>query len=599
MYGNYGDIFTSSGFTNNSGNTTGTTTTEYIDTTDLNSVNHDGITFTLVNSNTIYCYLNNGSSITNRTVLNTNGEIDIHGTSSFYVNYGKQGIDMIGETNLVTATVTLKVNNSSVSTDSIEYNGITDITTDLSTIGAINISINNTTSDSYIFSSSFYTDQGKNDNYNKGFVYSSTFSRTDTMNDNIIFNSNFPPSTDYYNLEYNISTTTNNNNKRIDENGNTTTSNSTGNFFVDNYSFDSTSILQDIDSSTYPLIQIDSSSSLFGIISILTINAEAQFTIKDFANYIIPHIQESGQNVHSKIHEINNKNSYSFDSHKELDKNTNSDYNLIYNESSNINSNSYDNDTTSTISISINYLDNSSQTPSINTYTNNVRTIPNIGHIFKDSSTTYSGNNLHIFDGTSIITGSSINTSDQNFTTTYSSYLSSMLIYFNSKFVSGGFTAYYNGTSISPFSDWSSGYAASGSNYTNYSNSGINNYKWIAIDVTNKKSGNNVDLSSFEINNSSPVLSKFSTNSDANGYESYIYQDDGKFGALNKASNGSATLWFNNSSYYDSINNSKSSSANGALQSDGVNAFVDSTHSGNVYLIIGLVQDKNAYFTFS
>ena len=598
-YGNYGDIFISSGFTNNSGNTTGTTTTEYIDTTDLNSVNHDGMTFTLVNYNTIYCYLNNGSSITNRTVLNTNGEIDIDGTSSFYVNYGKQGIDMIGEINLVTATVYLKVNNSSVSTSSIEYDGITDIDTDPSTIDAINISINNTTSDSYVFSSSSYTDQGKIDNYNKGFIYSSTFSRTDTINDNTIFNSNFPPSTNYYNLEYNISTTTNNNNKRIEENGNSTTSNSTGNFFVDDFSFDSASILEDIDNSTYPLIQIISTSTLFGIISILTINAQAQFTIKNFANNIIPHIVENGENVHSKIHEINNKNSYTFDSHKELDKNTNSDYNLIYNESSNIDSNSYENDTTSTISISINYLDNSSQTPSINTYTNNVRTIPNIGHIFKDSSTTYNGNNLHIFDGTSVITDPSINTSDQNFTTTYSSYLSSMLIYFNSKFVSGGFTASYNGTSVSPFSNWSSGYAEIGPNYSTYSDTGVNNYKWIAINVTDKKSGNNIDLSSFLINNSTPILSKFSTYSDEDGYESYIYQDDGKFGALNKASNGSATLWFNNSSYYDSIDNSKLGAANGALQSDGVNAFVDSTHSGNVYLIIGLVQDKNAYFTFS
>ena len=601
-YGNYGDIFTSSGFTNNSGNTTGTSTTEYIDTTDLSSVNHDGMTFTLVNSNTIYCYLDSSSSsIENRTVLNTNGEIDIHGTSSFYVNYGKQGIDMIGETNLVTATVTLKVNNSSVSTDSIEYDGITDITTDLSTIGAINISINNTTSDSYIFSSSFYTDQGKNDNYNKGFVYSSTFSRTDTMNDNTIFNSNFPPSTDYYNLEYNISTTTNNNNKRIDENGNTTTSNSTGNFFVDNYSFDSSKIITETDSLTYPLIQIDSSSSLFGIISALTINAQAKFNINNFANYIIPHIQESGQNIHSKIDKINNKNSYSFNAHLETNKSTNIDYNLIYNKSSDISLNSYDNDTTSTISISINYLDNLSNTPSIGTYTNTSYYIPNIGHIFKDISTNYSGNNLHIFDGTSVITDSSINTSDQNFTTTYSSDVSSMLIYFNGKFVSGGFTASYNGTYIRPFSDWSSGYAASGPNYTNYSNSGINNYKWIAIDVTNKKSGNNVDLSSFKINNSSPVLSKFSTNSDANGYESYIYQDGdpGKFGALNKASNGSATLWFNNSFYYDSIDNSKSGAANGALQSNGIDAFIDSTHSGSIYLIIGLVQDKNAYFTFS
>ena len=596
MYGIYGDSFTSSGFTNNNNDTTGTNTSEYIDTVDLNSVNHGGMTFTLVNNNSIYCYLNNGSSITNRTILNTYGEINISGTSSFYVNYGKQGTDMVGETNLVTATVILKKNNSTVSTNTIEYDGINYITTDPSTLNSINISIQNNSSDSFVFSSSSYTDQGNTSNYNKGFVYSSTLHRSDTADDNTMFNSNFTASTDSYSLEYNISTNTSD---IIDENGNTTTSNSTGNFFVDDYIFNSSSILEEIDSSTYPLIQINSTSSLFGIISILTLNTQAQFTIKDFANNIIPHINESGGNLHSKIDEINDKNSYSFDSHLETDKSTNLNYDLIYNKSSNITSNTYDANTTSTLNISINYLDNSSDTPSIETYTNASYNTPNIGYIFKDIYTNYTVNDLYIFNGTSVITSSSINTSDQSFTTTYSSYLSSMLIYFNSKFVSGGFSAYYSGTSISPFSNWSSGYAVNGPNYSIYSDTGINNYKWIAIDVTNKKSGNNVDLSSFLVNNSSPILSKFGTYSDEDGYESYIYQDDGKFGALNKASNGSATLWFNNSSYHDSIDNSKSGAANGALQSDGVNAFVDSTHSGSIYLIIGLVQDKNVYFTYS
>lgn len=168
-------------------------------------------------------------------------------------------------------------------------------------------------------------------------------------------------------------------------------------------------------------------------------------------------------------------------------------------------------------------------------------------------------------------------------------------MYFNEKFVSGGFAATYDGVSISPFTDWSSGYAVSGADYSSYSNTGSGGYKWIAIDVTNKKSGNTIDLSTFKINGSSPVLMRFSNTSHVDGYEAYI-SHDGKFGALNSVSNSGATLWFNDST---NSNISDAKSINGALKNNSVDAFIDSTTSTTIYLIVGLVQNANSYFTFS
>jgi hypothetical protein len=156
--------------------------------------------------------------------------------------------------------------------------------------------------------------------------------------------------------------------------------------------------------------------------------------------------------------------------------------------------------------------------------------------------------------------------------------------------VSGGFSTSYSSTSISPFSDWSSGFAVAGPDYSSYTNSGIGGFKWIVIDVTNKKSGNNIDLSNFYINGSSPTLSDFGTT-----YEAYISHDS-KFGALNSVLNSGATLWFNDSNN-NNISNSKT--INGALQNNATDAFIDSTTSSSIFLIIGLVQNANSYFTFS
>ena len=105
-YGEYGDIFPSSGFTNNSGNIDGISTTQYINTSDLNDINPTGMTFTLENAtNSIQCNIVGTQSLSIKTILNTNGYISIDGSSTFYLNYGIQGTNFNNLFDVVTATI--------------------------------------------------------------------------------------------------------------------------------------------------------------------------------------------------------------------------------------------------------------------------------------------------------------------------------------------------------------------------------------------------------------------------------------------------------------------------------------------------------------
>ena len=109
MYGEYGPVFTSTGFTNTNGYTNGSGTTRYLDTSDLNSVDPTGMTFTLNNESIINCQINGNDNRTDRTIMNSNGSIDISGVSRFFVNYGKQGVNKnISDGTLVKAIFTIK-----------------------------------------------------------------------------------------------------------------------------------------------------------------------------------------------------------------------------------------------------------------------------------------------------------------------------------------------------------------------------------------------------------------------------------------------------------------------------------------------------------
>ena len=577
-FGEYGDISTSTDFTNNG-------TNQYIDTADLNSVTHNGLNFSLENTTSIDCYVNESNST--RTIGNSTSYIDISGTSEFYVNYGLQGTDMSGVNDLVQATVELKKNNNSVSSQTITYNG----TNNPSAVLANTIDISNGGSTFYKFSSAAgYNDKHTTDNYNNGFVYSSTFSRTDSNDLNSVFVDNFPASTDYYYLSYEIESQTNNQAEQIDKNGSTSATRNTGNFYVDDY--DSTPTItwtQD------PSLSVTGSTVLFGIPSVSSVNLEYGFDVSGFASNIIPNVG----NVHSYVAEIS-KNSYSFDIQKKTGISTNNSYPITFDSSdSGITSQRYDDTTTSDVTVRVYYLDNTG-TPDISYIDDNQKDVPDIGHIFKDSETSYTEFNLYTFNGSDAIDPSAINTYDSNFAATYSSDISSMLLRFNGLFVSGGYSATYNSTTITPFGNWSTSggkYAVDGPDYSDLSNTGLNGFKWIAIDVSNKKSGNNVNLSTFKIGTILHSYKTFTTD-----YEAYILQN-GVFGALNNEGTTN-TAWFDDPQYNSNISDAKirPRTYGGALQLDsdngtiGVDAYVESSIA-TVYLIVGLPPDSSNYFT--
>ena len=560
-YGSFGPIVTS-GFTNDG-------TNKYIDTSDLNSVSSSGLGLSLYGSANINCHIDGANNRTNRTIMNSNSYINLTGSSTFYVNYGKQGIDMNSNNDaLVTATVNVK-----------NKNGANSATLNYKRLGLA--SADTITFDSFEFSSpSAYTDEG-DVSYNEGFVYSSSITCSTGHANNSLFNNDFTATTNEYYINYTIATTSNNNNGIIST-GQTNVTNTTGSFYVDNYNS-----TPSVTFGSAPVLVVTSSTRLFGIPSVTQIQATAEFTVSNFANTIIPY---SGGR-HSRVESIT-KNSFSFDNLDETNVYDNNNYTKTYTKTSNVSSGRYDATSSNNFTISVFYLNNTNVS-TVDTHTH-TQTLPNIGKIFRDTQNTYSGNNLYFFNGSNTITGP-ITTNDSNFISTYASHISNILLYFNEKFVSGGFAATYDGVSISPFTDWSSGYAVSGADYSSYSSAGSGGYKWIAIDVTNKKSGNTIDLSTFKINGSSPVLMRFSNTSHVDGYEAYI-SHDGKFGALNSVSNSGATLWFNDST---NSNISDAKSINGALKNNGVDAFIDSTTSTTIYLIVGLVQDANSYFTFS
>ena len=568
-YGEYGDVFTSSGFTNNSGNTDGLSTTQYIDTSDLNDVDPTGMTFTLENASSIQCHVAGTSSRANRTILNTSGYISIDGSSTFYVNYGTQGINLDNKEDLVSATVYSTINGSTIINDSVTYDA---------TAIQDNVDVANSASPAlyYTFSSfSSYTDEGTTSNYNQGFVYSSGITRTDTRDDLTTFNENFPSSTDAYEMTYAISSGTSNNTAQLNQSGDTSVTHTTGVFYVDDYSG-----TPSVSFSTVPTIQVLSSSTLFGIPSVTAMQLDVEFTVSSFASYIIPHT--SGN--HSITNTITSSNgTYSFSSFAESDVFETSDYTVSKTLSdSSITNQRFDSNTNHDFIVTIYYLDHSLSSPSIASY-QMTQTISDIGYIFKDSVISYSGSDLYTFDGTSAIGSSSL---------TPSSHVldDSTLLYFNGRFVSGGYSASYSSQNISAFSDWSTGYAVSGQDYSGFVNTGSSGFKWIAIDVTSYKSGNSVILTNFLIDGSSPATDDFGTT-----YEAYIYQN-GKFGSLASAINVSATLWFNSGSN-STITLAKA--GEGALQTNGVDAYIDSTSSEDIFLIVGLKQDSNNYFTFS
>jgi len=577
-YGVYStQSYTSTYFTNDE-NAEHNYTNRFINTNDLYSVTHDGMEVTLVGNANINGHINGTNSRNTRILLSANNAsscISLDGTSSFYVNYGKQGTILDATTgSLVTATFNIKNTSGLLAGQTLQFTKTA--SESYAEVGA--------NGNKYIFkSAATYTDKGKNGNYSEGFVYSSSFANTAGNNSNTLFNTNFPASTDDYYLTYNIQSQANNLSQRIDENGNTSTIRTTNNFYVDNYN-----LTPSVAFSADPTISVTSNTYLFGVPSITQLQLTANYTISNFATHYIPY----SSNRHSRVNSIS-KNGYTFGVNDNTNVYQNSAYTMVYSKTSSISSDKYNANTTSDFTVNVFYLNNSG-TPTVSTHTDNSKDVNNIGKVFRDSANTYSGNTLYFFNGVSTIS-SSITTNSSNFATANSSHINNTLIYFDGKIVSGGYNTTYNSVTINAFSDWGTGFAVSGPDYSSYNNTGTGGFKWIAINVTNKKSGNSVNLSTFKIRGSSPNLSLFGNSGNINGYEAYI-SHDGKFGALNGANSPGDTSWFLDSS---TTNISNAKAANGALQNNGIDAFINSTTTTQVYLIVGLSQSLNSYFTFS
>ena len=639
----YGDVFTSTEFTHDSSN-------QYIILSDLDSVDIDNMTFTKYNfSDDISLRINDGGSSRTKYMLgNSNSYIDISGTSEFYVNYGLQGLDMSGESDmsLVEATFTIKEAGSSVSSQTLTYYGTHDpsgvspstinvftplseqyfvvtvsngkyfidgvetpilnfvvgvtykfdqsdstnsghplrfyedinktneYTTDVITNGTpgtagayTQITITSQTPESlyyqcsahlnmgneaqisslpehiYQFSSGgTYTDKASSLDYNGGFVYSATFYRSDDNSLNSIFNDNFKPSTNSYELLYDISSSsTQTNGASYIDNTNTTTGNTTtGNISTDTFYVDDYSMNPVITFTTPPSLST-TATYLFGIPSVDTMSIDYDISISDFANYFIP---SNGSGVHSGINEISG-NSYTITPQTYNSTNSNDTYNinatnLSVTVNNATNTGYYDADTSDNLSVYVYYLDHNSGAPSLKTQDASSE-IYDIGHIFINSERTYSDYSLYTFDGVNTITSIS-DVSNSSFATTspMDTDISTTLLRFDGKFVSGSYSTTYNGVTITPFSDWTSsggGYAEGGPNYSSYSNTGIDGFKWIAIDINGllPTAGNDDDgriyLSSFKVNgNSVNGGGTYSIESSNTGYDNHfsdISNDDG------------------------------------------------------------------------
>jgi hypothetical protein len=652
----YGEHFTSSEFTHASDNN------QYIILNNLNNVDNDNMTFTKYNfSNNdplvdnISLRINGGSGRSTYTLGNSNSYIDISGISEFYVNYGLQGVDMSGESDLslVEATFTIKEAGDPVSSQTLTYYG----THDPRNVSPSTIDISNgATTYSYQFSSDSYYNDKASSSSNEGFVYSSKFYRSDVNDLSNIFDENFNPSTNSYELVYNISSSSTQTNgaSYIGKTNTTTGDITTSTFYVDDYS--DTPV---IDFTTTPSLST-TARYLFGIPSVASMSINYDISISEFANHFIP---SNSSDVHSGIYSISG-NSYIITAHTHSSTNSNDTYNInATNRSVTVNdvtnTGYYDADTSDNLTVYVYYLEHSG-TPLLETRCASSE-IDDIGHIFINSETIYSYYSLYIFDGVNAIT-SIDDVTDSSFatTSTMDTYISTTLLRFDGKFVSGGYFTTYNSTTISAFSDWSTGYAEAGPNYSSYINTGIDEFKWIAIDISgllpNAGDGDDgrIDLSSFEVNgNSVNGGGTYSIESSNTGYDNHfsdISNDDGwiaflyitqgttgslfsgdRWGALHKtfkASSGDTSYWERGysdpkqavgASSNDSFTNlgvTNLGSVSGAiagetgtdypgLDSDSNIAYgkiptrgAPHNWNGDVYLVIGLPKGGNSYFTF-
>ena len=167
--------------------------------------------------------------------------------------------------------------------------------------------------------------------------------------------------------------------------------------------------------------------------------------------------------------------------------------------------------------------------------------------------------------------------------------------------MSGGYPG-----SVSPFIDWSDGFAtnAQGEDYSVYSDTSYNGYKWIALDVSSHVilDGlyNKLDLANFDINGTHYTDKLFETD-----YVAYIYQE-GKFGSLRGIRKSTSNWWdvntVHNISDVDQNEYCFARSINDSTHGYLYSAWNGSAGTENIkplYLVVGLPQNSTLNFTFS
>ena len=407
----------------------------------------------------------------------------------------------------------------------------------------------------------------------------------------------FTPSTNPYEVTYSIDGSNSNVGKELNDHQDLSINRTTSEFYYDDYN--TTPTITDMNTAMTP-----SGSYLFGIPSVNTLTLTYDISVSNFASMIIPH-DASGN--HAIISDISGEGIYHFPASDVTDISSISPYTIGTSVTSDVSS-GYISTIDTSFTVSVYYLDHSSnEAPTLSAKEETIDV--SINQIFKDSITTYENNiSMYAFDGISTIRSHAINPSDNDFKNTYSLDISHMLLYFDGKFVSGGYNV-YNSDNPTPFQDWSD-FALAGPNYFDISSTHVDNLKWIALEVpsTYIVNNNDVNLSTFRINGGDFWSHRDEFGNETSGndiYEAYIY-NDGHFGPLHTLRNigNSPNFWYKTSvtsTIQDARDYYKTGHGqyNGALKTK-TTAFLDPGRSSQtVYLVVGLRCNGTDTFTFS
>ena len=559
---------------------------QYIDISALEPVDAS-MTLDLSNASPIHCYVNNGISLDERTIANKNSFIDISGTTGFYVNYGIQGIDISNETSsLVDVVFTKKSGGANGVVETLSYTKDNAPTMSVNFLGIS-------------FESSLYDDAG-NDmliqdiSKNKGFVYSSSVRKS--SGSNIDISTNFDASTNPYEVTYSIDGSNSNVGKELNHHEDLSINRTTSEFYYDDYN--TTPTITDMNT------EISANGTfLFGIPSVSTLTLTYDISVSNFASRIIPH--DASRN-HAIISDISGQGIYDFQASYVKDISSTSPYVIDTSVNSHVSS-GYISTIDTSFTVSVYYLDHSSNEAP--TRMQKEQTIDvSINQIFQDSATIYTSDiSMYAFDGISVDVNNMVEIipSDNDFKNTYSSDISHMLLYFDGKFVSGGYNV-DNIDNPTPFQDWST-FALPGPNYFDISSTNVDNLKWIALEVpsTYIVNNNDVNLSTFKINGGDFWSYRDIFGNDI--YEAYIY-NEGKFGPLHTLRNigASTNFWYKSTSNTSTITNARNyyktghGQYNGALKTK-TTAFLNPSRptGSKVYLVVGLRYNATHHFTFS